>query len=290
MNMEGNVRKPAAAGRFYPAEPTVLNTEIKEMLDSVEKPRLTGRIRALIVPHAGYPYSGPTAAHAYATLAESNYQRVVIIGPSHYGRVDGITFSDADAFRTPNGDMKIDQRFVERLIQSHSALTKQSAPHRHEHSLEVQLPFIQNIMPDQPIVPGVCSHMSLEELRDLAKALSGVAFDHETLWIISTDFTHYGSSFGYVPFRKDIANNLEELDMGAIEKIQNCDLPGFFSYVERTGATICGATPIGLLLALLEQSQDQISGKLLSYATSADITQQFDHSVSYAAMAFSENQ
>ncbi|MEE8580213.1 MAG: AmmeMemoRadiSam system protein B, partial [Myxococcota bacterium] len=184
------VRKPAVAGSFYPNDPDELRGLVEAYLRAATPPAdLPARPKALIVPHAGYVYSGPVAATAYAALrgAAEEVRRVVLLGPSHRVVLRGLATSSADRFATPLGDVPVDREAVELalgLTQVHAL----DAAHRAEHSLEVHLPFLQVVLGEFRLVPFSVGDATPEEVAEVLTLLWG---DAETLVVISTDLSHY---------------------------------------------------------------------------------------------------
>lgn len=278
-------REAAVASQFYPGDANRLLAEV-ERYTGGKPPVLPAAVRALIVPHAGYPYSGATAGQAYALLrGRADIARVVVVAPSHRVAFRGLSLGNYGALCTPLGELPVDTAACAALAEAHPLLSCRTDAHVSEHALEVQLPFLQVVLPQRPaVVPLVCGELTPAELRELARALAPVLWNPHTLWVISSDFTHFGEAFGYVPFTRDVPRRLEELDTGAIDLIRRFDLDGFSDYIERTGATICGSTPIGLLLALIEPERERLAARLLAYTTSGSLTHDWEHSVSYAAL------
>ncbi len=181
------IRPPAVAGLFYPDDAEVLRQEIRQFLAQT---RDTGaQAKALIVPHAGYRFSGQCAAHAYAQVAEqaSNIHRVVLLGPSHRVGFRGIAMPDCDFFLTPLGRIPIDQQAIDEIRHLNGVQTLPQA-HAQEHSLEVQLPFLQQLLPDFSLVPLVVGDAPAEQVAAVLEQLWG---GDETLIVISTDLSHY---------------------------------------------------------------------------------------------------
>lgn len=183
----GRVRPAAVAGSFYPEDAEQLEREVERYLGGVS-PKESRRPQALLVPHAGYRYSGPVAASAYALLAgeRRRSRRVVLLGLSHFEPTTGLVLPDASAFATPLGVVDVDERASEWLVRELGAVKSRSA-HAREHSLEVQLPFLQTLLGDLAIVP-VAVGRGGEEL--CARAVEALAGD-DTLFVVSTDFSHF---------------------------------------------------------------------------------------------------
>lgn len=286
-----SIRQPAVAGQFYSGNPTRLREDLQHFEQEAGPSPLPegARLRAAVSPHAGYTYSGPTAVKTLAAAKNGDYQRVMVLAPSHRMVVGGVALSDHSAFNTPFGDMVVDEAATRSILENRNPLIQASnRPHDGEHALEVQLPIIQYFLPDAVLVAGVCGGIDVDSARRIAASLAPL-WDPETLWVISSDFTHYGRSFGYLPFTERIPEKLSELDLGAVETITNLDLEGFSDYVDRTGATICGANPIKILLAVIERVKTETAApraKLIDYTTSGESTGDYSHCVSYAGVAF----
>lgn len=275
---------PALAGQWYPGSPERLRAEVDSYLSNVaETP--SGLPRALVVPHAGLGFSGQTAGRGYALLRGRSYiKRIVLLAPSHRAYFHGVAVGDYGVFETPLGDVRVDTEACAGLLDASSLVVDQPGAFLGENALELQLPFLKAIAPDALLVPALCQGMGLSEVRSVATTLADHLWQDDTVWIASSDFTHYGRSFGYVPFDRDVEKRLEDLDRGAIDRILQVDCEGFLEYVDRTGATICGAMPIAVLLGVLEQREEQWLCHVLEYTTSGRMTQDFAHSVSYATI------
>jgi len=266
------------AGRWFPAQASELKAVVDGFLQQATA--TSTHPLAIIAPHAGYAYSGLGAGEAFHCLMGKPIERVVVLGASHYARFRGISIlSGYDRYSTPLGELKIDTAACETLLKQKPFLDKSDA-FSPEHSMENQLPFIKQALPNAMIVPCVVGRLEDGDYGEAGKALSGL-MDGKTVLVVSSDFTHYGRSFDYVPFTKDIRKNLEKLDKGAIQKICADDFVGFIQYMEETGATICGENGIGVMLATL---QGKAAGRLLKYYTSSDETGDFSHTVCYASI------
>ena len=272
------------AGSWYEADPVRLKTQIQRWFRIVSlSDDLTKKTPlAIISPHAGYAYSGPTAAYGYKTLVGRRYDRVIIIGPSHrvYMR-NQICIPSASGIRTPLGIVPADQDAL-RVLGGQGFVRISDQIHYDEHSVQIQLPFLQCAL-ESPfkIVPIVTGQLDAEAAGKTAQVLESL-LTPSTLVVISSDFTHYGRDFGYVPFRENIAENLRKLDLGAFEKIQTGKADLFARYIEETGATICGEGPIRILLEMLHGKAEF---SLLHYANSADDNKDYSHCVSYVSAA-----
>lgn len=262
-----NVRPPAVAGTFYPAMTAPLGRIISQFLAEARLPApLPTPPKALIVPHAGYIYSGPTAGFAYATLRPwaERWHKVVLLGPTHRVPVRGLALSTAEAFATPLGDVTIDRDLVAALQRLPQVCEDDSA-HAREHALEVQLPFLQSILGSFTLLPLAVGEATSEEV---AAALELAWGDQETLVVISSDLSHYH------PYREAVT-----IDRATAEQV--LDLRPPLRHVQA-----CGATPVnGLLLAARHH---HLRAQLLDLRNSGDTAGDRDRVVGYGAFAFTE--
>lgn len=275
------VRKSPLAGTWYPADKQQLERNITTYIAEATPLQLKGRILGLISPHAGIEWSGKAAAFSYKVIKGKKIRRVLLLGPSHYMAFQGIATSGVDFYETPLGRVKVDREISDALAQ-HSLFQGPNSAELREHSLEMQLPFLQVVLENFSLVPLVVGAIAEKDYTEAAKALLPY-LDGSTIVVASSDFTHFGRRFGYFPFKENIGRNLRKLDGDAIEKIVQKDFQGYLTYLTETGITICGARPIGILLRMMPASA---SGTLLHYYTSGDLTQDFSSSVSYASIAF----
>lgn len=240
-------------------------------------------IKGAIVPHAGFMYSGFCAAHAYKAIGEAKKpDTFVILGPNHSGF--GKSSVLIDDFKTPFGVVKVNSE-LGKLICANTGLPNEANPHMYEHSIEVQLPFLQFIYgKEMPmIVPIVLSEVDYAELgKGIKKAIAD--YGKRVCVLASSDFTHYGTSYGYLPFTGNVKENLAKLDNAAFDFISRKDSRGFMDYIDRTGATICGKYPIAVLLEAIGASKVKVT-KLCHYS-SGDIAGSYDNSVDYISAIF----
>jgi len=276
------VLKSELAGTWYTDDPEELAREIDGYLGAAEPVEVENPI-ALILHHAGYRYSGAVAAKGIRPVAGRSCSRVVVMGPSHRMALDGaVSIPDVSAVETPLGRIEVDRKLVSKLWEN-PAFGSHPAAHAGEHSVQIELPLLQRALGQFKLVPIVCGQLDEADARNIAATLLE-NIDAETLVVVSSDFTHYGRSFGYVPFEDDIQHNLESLDMGAYKMVEARNLPGFLEYVRNTGATICGRSPIAILLAMLP---GDACVQLIDYTTSGHLTGDWSHCVSYLAAAVS---
>ncbi|MBU1908754.1 MAG: AmmeMemoRadiSam system protein B, partial [Verrucomicrobia bacterium] len=279
--VEKKVLATHLAGSWFTANAEELSRELQGYMDRADEPVLE-QVLALIQPHAGYRFSGPTAGYGARQIAGKAYARVVVMSPSHRIPMRNlVALPDATHFSTPLGEVPLDLDFLARLQNSPFFRVIPEA-HVGEHSVQIQVPFLQKALGAFQLVPLVMGQLDENAVRGIAAILRGLV-DEQTLVVVSTDFTHYGPNYGYLPFRENIEQNLEKLDMGAMDFIRRKDLAGFRSYCEQTGATICGRDPVAVLLAMLPADSE---AHLLHYDTSGRVLGDYENSVSYVSMAF----
>lgn len=282
--MAVSIQPSNLAGTWYPENADELRRQVETFLG--EQREADASLRGIIVPHAGYRYSGRAAGAAYAKVGRGRWRRALVIAPSHHHAFAGAAVFPGDGFETPLGVVKVDHAATRALAASPLFIAT-AQPYAREHSLEIQLPFLQVIDPMIELVPVM---VGVADDSDTLAALASVVReldDGETLFVVSSDFTHYGTHFDYLPFPPDAADSvsakLRGLDFGAIEAIRNADVEGFLRYVRSTEITICGRGPIALFLY---ECRGRLTGNLVSYSTSLDVTGDFEHCVSYAGIVF----
>jgi len=287
--MSLGIRKSCFDGKFYDRDPDRLRKYITE---AVEKELITegtsNHARALILPHAGYVFSAQTAIKTLLRAIGGNYSKILVIAPSHKVPFKGIALAQFDTYRTPLGDVPVDMTSIDSIKEAENDyIAYMSDAHEGEHSLEVQLPLLQHFFDDFELIPIINGMIDEESARQIGATLKPW-WKEDILWVISSDFTHYGRAFNYVPFHKKIKENLRKLDLGAVQLILDGDLQSFARYLKKTGATICGSGAIQILMAVLDgvkQSED-IGAELVHYTTSGDLTMNYAQCVSYAGIAF----
>jgi len=184
-------RQPAVAGTFYPSSPDVLGRDVERYLADAPETALRGSLRGLITPHAGYVYSGGVAASAIRQLRGRRYDTVVLLGPSHHFRFDGVAVHAKGSFSTPLGTVPVDEALAAELVASDPAILDRPDVHAPEHGLEVQLPFLQSVLPPFSIVPIVMFDFSERNCRMLADALTHAVEGRDALVLVTTDLAHY---------------------------------------------------------------------------------------------------
>lgn len=291
------MRKAAYAGSFYPSSANELFSMIGGCFKAKLgpgflpiKPKLAPPpLKAIISPHAGYVYSGMAAAWGYKAIAESSLPDLfIMLGPNHHSFESGMSL---EPFETPLGLVNLDREFG-KLLASKGSLPVNEKIHRDEHSIEVQIPFLQFSLANRTekikMLPILVSHdLDLDKVaKDMKEAIAESG--KKVTFIVSSDFTHYGPSYGYAPFRfqagsgLDIKKLISDLDAKAIEFIKSADAKGFEDYINKTKATVCGVLPIILLLKTITFKK----ASLEKYYLSGDITGDYTNTVSYASISF----
>ncbi|MBN1509413.1 MAG: AmmeMemoRadiSam system protein B [Sedimentisphaerales bacterium] len=274
-----DVMRSTLAGTWYNADPAALRTEIAGYFEQVTiDPR--DDVIGLILPHAGYKYSGRTAAHAIQSLGRE-YARVVVIGPTHRLPMEEmLSVLRATHYQSPLGEIPLDVEFIERLL-TYPIFRDVPAAHKDEHSVQIEVPLLQYKLGEFKLVPIVAGQCTYETVERAGKILASL-IDKDTLVVASSDFTHYGPQYEYVPFSSDIPENLKKLDMDAFAFISKKDPRGLLEYRRKTGVTICGYVPISILLAMLG---DTAQPELVEYITSGALMNDSTNSVSYVSAA-----
>ena len=275
------------SGSWYPGDAAGLNTLLNELWGRSELrwgSYLLPDALAFIVPHAGLAYSGTAAAAAYRHIQKLQPERVVLIGFTHHGAPQGVWIPDVESFTTPLGEVRVDQATVGDLVSS-PGFRRTSETALCDHSVEIQLPFLQKAAPKAQVVPLYVSGSGDGATEKLAGLMGS-----GTVLVASSDFTHFGESFRFRPFPVDeeTEERLRELDYSMIEAAGSIRRDVFLKALRTTSATVCGFEPISLLLDALRMvnEQDEIFQEKLDYQTSGEITGDFHHSVSYAALGF----
>jgi AmmeMemoRadiSam system protein B/AmmeMemoRadiSam system protein A len=279
-----STRPPAVAGAFYSDDPVALRVEVEHMLEASSP--IEG-VRALVVPHAGYFYSGAIAGRAFATLDVRDLRRVILLGPSHHRAFAGgaLPARGIDSFATPIGDIRVDLEAVETLRKI-SGFNGPSAAHGPEHCLEVELPFLRVLAPDAVIVPIlVGNETDIELARGMARALLPL-LDNGTAVVVSSDFTHHGDRYRWTPFwEPNLSAQLVRLGEVTAGRLAAIDPAGFTFQVEVSGDSVCGVRPAMVIAELLAHAFDG-KGQVQAVTTSGHRTGDWDNSVTYASVVF----
>lgn len=303
---------------WYAHDPVKLHAELDDYLaQAIQNFPVPGvpssSVRAIIVPHASHFYSGLCAATAYQTLQENlgknqTIKRVIILAPSHFTLLHGISLPSYTAYQTPLGRIHIDEKAIKTLA-SCNQFHRIPEAHEPEHSVEVQLPFLQKTIGDFSLVPLIVGDIREEAYGEICKQL-GKIIDNNTLVVVSSDFVHHGKDYQYQLFHRDILDNIRQIDSMALQAVFAQSFGQFVHFLHETDATICGREPIKLLLALFEKNKiKKVNAHLCCSYTSAHLEQartasketidikklmqsvpdtQAQRSVSYASVVFAQ--
>jgi AmmeMemoRadiSam system protein B len=256
--MAFRVRKPAVAGRWYPGDRATLAGEVDARLAAVTPRELPGRLRALVSPHDFMRCSGAVAAEAYALLRGRRALTVILVGPAHRVAFDGVSVFAMGAFVTPLGIARVAEDIADKVLRAHPSFTADPWPHREEHSLETQLPFLQRVVPDVRIVPVLLGGQARADVDRLAAALAAAVDGLDAVLVASTDLSHYHP-----------ASRASALDARVSECVSRLDPEGLMDRLESYDGHACGG---GALVAVMKAARavGAARGEVLRYADSSD--------------------
>ncbi|MCD6162133.1 MAG: AmmeMemoRadiSam system protein B [candidate division Zixibacteria bacterium] len=280
--MSTEIRQPAVAGSFYPGEPSELAKMIAQMMSQVDKPSIAGDIVGLVAPHAGYIYSGLVASYAYKTIQGMEYKDVIVIGPSHAEAFSGAAVYNGDAYQTPLGIININKE-LSRKIASNSKLVQLSDKGHHlttrggEHSLEVQLPFLQTVLGNFELTAIVMGSQDMQTCRGLAESIFEACKGRKDVLIVaSSDLSHFHS------YDTAIA-----LDSRVADLINSYDYIQLHKELEENKIEACGGGPIVTAMAVSEM-MGAGTAKVVKYANSGDVSGDKSSVVGYLSAVFSK--
>ena len=274
------VREPVAEG-FYPGNAKILDLMLEKLFTG-QKKTVKRDVIGLVVPHAGYLYSGKTAAKVYAQISKK-YDSVIILGPDHTGMAETVSVSTED-WKTPLGEVKVDKELAEKIISGSDIITEDEDAHMYEHSIEVQLPFLQHVLKSFSFVPIIIPHkdINLDKLKEVADTISNAIEGKKVLVIASSDLTHFGKGYSFVPVEKDELEWMEKTDTAIMEKIAELDEVQTLNKAKET--TACGSYPIAVLIMVMKKNID--SGEIIDYSTSYEVSKSKDIIVGYGGIIF----
>lgn len=263
------MRRPVVAGRFYPGNDKKLRESV---IPTFQEEAEKFPVKGVISPHAGYIFSGEVAGATFSHIKPAD--KYIIIGPNHSGYGSKISITGEDSWLTPLGEIEVDEELRKELVGVSKEIKIDEDAHKMEHSVEVQLPFLQLINKDFSFVPIVSGAVGKNDCMELAKDISNVVNrrDDRIVVIASTDMTHYESH--------DIASNKDKM---AIEKILDLNFEGLFDIVEKERITMCGYVPVTVMLGCCK-SLGAENVKLIKYQTSGDTTGDKSSVVGYAGL------
>ncbi len=276
------VRKPAQAGTFYADTQESLTEQLEKCFTHKLGPgrlpsarRGDAEIIGLICPHAGYEYSGPIAAHAYSTVANDRIPDIfVILGPNHTGIGSLLALMKEGTWQTPLGNVQVDTETAMRIQQSSNIIDVDDTAHLHEHSIEVQLPFLQYVYGSTfKFVPITFTIQDLESSQLVGQAIAEALKGKNALVIASTDLTHY-----------EPQESAQKQDREVLEALKDLDETRFYSKIESNHVSVCGYGPV-VALVTAAKLLGATKGQILSYQTSGDITGEYSSVVGYSSVA-----
>ena len=290
-----SIRLAYHCGSWYTNNTAQLSNELNGYLSKAEKDSKSDNLKSIIVPHAGYTWCADTAAKAFININPEKFNRAVILGPSHHEYFEGCGLSKFSNFQTPFGNVKIDVDTNNMLLKEapETFFTLSESVDLNEHSIEQEMPFLKYIFKDKnfSILPIMVGDSNLRNNRNIGKLLYNLYEDEKTLFVISSDFCHWGRRFGYTYFDKSYetpSESIEALDKAALEIIGRMNSEQFDDYFKKTRNTICGRNPISSVLTIIENYQKNNNKKKVSfecagYSQSERVKSFNGSSVSYAA-------
>jgi AmmeMemoRadiSam system protein B len=273
----GLVREAAVAGTFYPDDPKILAGEIQGYLKNAKVEEIEGEVVGLISPHAGYVYSGQVAAYGMkAIISRGHYDTVIVIGPSHRAYFEGAAIMDRGSYRTPLGAVDIDEELARAIMDESKLVFSNIGVHGPEHSLEVQIPFLQTVLSNFKLVPMVMGSQEGDVCESLAKAIYGgiKRRGKHVLVVGSTDLSHYHS---YAEAKK--------LDKLVVNRLEKFDVQGMLEDFNGEMCEACGRGPI-VVTMMLSRLLGASESKVLKYANSGDVSGDKSQVVGYTSAVF----
>ena len=260
MNGGGETREPAVAGAFYPFDPDVLKEQIEGFLDNVPEEKIGGEIIALISPHAGYIYSGQVAAFGYKLLVRSDFNKVIVIAPSHRARFQGASVYNKAGYKTPIGTVSIDGVLCSSIMDQSKAIKYFPQAHSQEHSLEVQIPFLQIVLKEFELVPVVMGSQDFNTCKIVSEAIAEVIKDKRVLIVASSDLSHFHHYEEAVVLDKIVLDHIGKFNPG-----------GLAEDLAEGRCEACGGGPI-ITAMLIAEKLGANKSRVLKYANSGDVT------------------
>ena len=289
-----NIRPASHSGSWYQNSPKLLSQEISQYISSAKKLQKQGYVKSIIVPHAGYRFCGETMAQSFININPNNYDRIVILGPSHHEYFQGCGLTSFEKFDTPFGAINVDNNSIKKLMKKSNIFFEISKSiDINEHSIEMELPFLKQIFNDKEfsIIPIIVGDNNYETNKKIAEILYELYKDKKTLFVISSDFCHWGRNFGYTYYDKNFNNiweSIQDLDKQALDIIKEINSQKLEKYFKKTKNTICGRNPISIILSIVEKYKNEHKNENVEfinagYAQSNKVKSIYETSVSYAA-------
>ena len=272
--MDKEIRKSVIAGTWYPGSPKVLLADIENFFQNAPDVTVDGSIRGLIVPHAGYIYSGQIAAIAYKIMKKETFDAVLVLGPSHRALFHGVSIYNKGGYETPLGMVPVDVTLANDIMVQSETISYIPAAHSQEHSLEIQLPFLQVALGKFHFVPLVMGEQDRETCENLAESIVNAIHGRNVLMVGSTDLSHFHTYEQAV-----------KLDSVVIKRIEKMDGRGLLEDLEKNLCEACGGGPAAVTMMVSEKLGAN-RAKLLKYANSGDVTGDRSSVVGYTSAVF----
>jgi MEMO1 family protein len=267
------IRRPVIAGSWYPGDPEILVREIRQYLKNVSEEPVDGAVIALISPHAGYVYSGQVAAYGYRLIEGKTFDSVIVIGPSHRSYFEGVSLFNTGGYETPLGVIPVDEVLAERILAGSRLISANFGVHTKEHSLEIQLPFLQVVLGKFKFVPVIMGDQDRRTCEALAEAIVRAVAGRSVLIVGSSDLSHF---YEY--------ERAVRLDSAVLDSIRKMDSRGFLDLIGNGKGEACGAGPAAVVM-MAAARLGAGAAKVLKYANSGDVTGDRDRVVGYASVA-----
>ena len=283
-----STRKATHAGSWYSSNKQQLQAELDRYLNQVNEFNPQRRLKVLIGPHAGFSYSGPTAAWAYKNIDPNSFHTVFVLGPSHHAYFRGCYLPYSRVYATPLGDLEVNSQVVESLRKTGIFGDLNKKVEEKEHSIEMHLPLIRKVFlgKEVRVVPVMVGDLDVELAARYGREFQKYLNEDGNLMVVSSDFCHWGENFEFMPYDRSkgmIYQSIEAMDREGMRLIESHDLSGFKQYLDTTGNTICGCNPIMVALSSINQSRLNFKTEFIRYAQSNQVMTQDDFSVSYAS-------
>ena len=268
------LKKSIIAGSWYPGNPSILKRDIENYFNSVSSPELKGEVVGLISPHAGYMYSGQIAAHAYNLIRGKKYDVVIVVGPSHRVAFHGVSVFSRGGYETPLGIVPVDEGLAEEIKKISPIVADFPGAHLQEHSVEIQLPFLQIALGDFLFLPLVMGDQDVNTCQELAEAIHKASRGKKILIVGSSDLSHF---YNY--------NVAKKMDAIALDYLKNGDAIGLLKSLENGEVEACGGGPMAVSI-LVARMMKAKKAYLLKYANSGDVTRDKNSVVGYASAVY----
>lgn len=275
---------------WYPSSGKHLERKLsalqQESLQKVAQKFDSKKIKAIIVPHAGYDYSGVLASSVYQNIVPGTFDRVIILGPSHHSAFDGIGLPGSEYlwYKSPLGHIQLDGKIIQRLQKRSPLFVRRHQVHELEHSIEVQIPFIQKYCGTCKIIPLLVGSLTMSQIGMVADILEEF-LGKKTLLIVSSDFVHCGTTFNYAPFHANVVDNILKLDEKLIEQICMGNALGFLDVLQTSSAPICGKNALMILLDMMQKKYlGDVGGYLIGHECCSAEQNYCENYVSYVGM------